>query len=62
LLELVAALLAVMRSINDFFDGANALEVAGDAHLLKEIHGPLHAQELALAFRSKGAIALYLRL
>jgi cytochrome bd-type quinol oxidase subunit 2 len=62
LLKLIAVLLAVMRGINNFFDSAYALEVAGDAHLLKEIYGPLHARELALALRSKGAVALYLRL
>jgi hypothetical protein len=62
LLKLVTALLAVMRSINDFFDSADALEVAGDAHLLKEIHGPLHTRELALALGSKGAVALDARL
>jgi hypothetical protein len=62
LLKLVAALLAVMHSINDFFDSANALKVVGDTHLLKEIHGPLHTWELAFALGSKGAIALNLRL
>jgi hypothetical protein len=34
LLELVVALFAVMRSINDFFNSANTLEVAEDAYLL----------------------------
>jgi hypothetical protein len=62
LLELVAALLAVMRGINDFFDGANVLEVVGDTHLLEEIHSLLHTRELALVFRSKGAVTLYPRL
>jgi hypothetical protein len=62
LLELVAALLAVMRSINDFFDDADALEVPGDTHLLKEIHSPLHTRELALALGSKGAVTLNTRL
>jgi hypothetical protein len=52
------ALLAMMQSINDFFDSANALEVAGNAHLLEEIHSPLHMRELSLALRSKGAVAL----
>jgi hypothetical protein len=51
-------LLAVMRSINDFFDCVNVLEVPGHAHLLKEIYSPLHTWELALALRSKGAVAL----
>jgi hypothetical protein len=58
LLELVAALLAIMCSINDFFNCANALEVVENAHLLKKIHGPLHVRELALALGSKRAIAL----
>jgi hypothetical protein len=58
LLKLVAALLAVMRSINDFFNSANALKVVGDAHLLEEIHSPLHTQELTLALRSKGVVTL----
>jgi hypothetical protein len=58
LLKLVPLLLAVMRSINDFFDGTNALKVPGDTHLLKEIHSPLEARELALALRSKGAVTL----
>jgi hypothetical protein len=58
LLELVAALLAVMRSINNFFNSADALKVTGDAHLCEEIYCPLKARELALALRSKGAVAL----
>jgi cytochrome bd-type quinol oxidase subunit 2 len=62
LLKLIAALLAMMRSINNFFDSANTLEVPRDAHLLKEIHGPLHTRELALAFRSKRAITLNMQL
>jgi hypothetical protein len=52
----------MMRSINNFFDGANALEVLGNAHLLEEIHGPLNTRELALALRSKGVITLDTRL
>jgi hypothetical protein len=62
LLELVAALLAVMHSINNFFNSTDALEVAGDTYLLEEIHSPLHTRELALAFRSKGVVALNARL
>jgi hypothetical protein len=47
-----------MCSINNFFDSANVLEVAEDTHLLKEIYSLLHMRELALAFRSKRAVAL----
>jgi hypothetical protein len=47
-----------MHGINDFFDCADVLNVPGDTHLLKEIHGPLETRELALALRSKEAIAL----
>jgi hypothetical protein len=59
LLKLVATLLlAVICGINDFFKRADALEVAGDTYLLKEIHCPLETRKLALAFGGKGAVAL----
>jgi hypothetical protein len=53
LLKPVAALLAVMRSINDFFDRMDALEVPRHTYLCKEIHCLLEAWKLALAFRGR---------
>jgi hypothetical protein len=62
LLELVVVLLAMMCSINDFFDCTDALKVPGHAHLYKGIHSLLKMWELALALKSKGAIALNVQL
>jgi hypothetical protein len=62
LLKLVATLLAMMCSINDFFNRTDAFEVLGHAHLCEEIHSPLKIWKLALAFRSKEVITLNARL
>jgi hypothetical protein len=59
LLKLIPLLLlAVMNSVNNFFDCINVLEVLEHTYLQKKIHCLLEAGELALVFESKGVVVL----